>query len=157
MDAYIAKCFPHQGAQLELDALMTAMKQKNKLGVYACLVKEFVPMADDALVAALLYQGLGGFEGFQAFADSTLPDVSGEAHVVCKRYLAHMLSTLESLYTQMDMTPRAMMLSWALKGALDGKPRSYGEDNCRYWNPVEAAQHDFCYEAYLEEVHNFVE
>lgn len=157
MDEFIRTCCPHQGAELDTEELMAALSDKNRLDVYTALLAEFVPVGDDALVAALTFEGLNGFSGIKEAGDAHLPDIGEDAVHTCKAYLGHMLAALESLYTRMDMTPRAMMLRWALTGALLGKARSYGEDNCRYWNPVEAAEHDFCYEAYLEECHNLVE
>lgn len=158
---YMHKCFPHQGTQIDVEEFITDLKDKRKRNVYYTLLKEFVPMGDDAHVAALMYEGLGGlFGGVEIFGDSRLPaidNIENNLVIVCKKYLDRMLESLESLYEHMDMTPRAMMLKWALSGALEDKPRSYGEQNCRYWNPVEAAEHDFCYELYLEKVHNFVE
>lgn len=155
---FIEKCCPHQGEELDADALKTAFAEKNRLDVYSCLMLEFVPVGDDALVAALKYEGLNGFWGIRELGDAHLPDIDTEDSVqTCKAYLRHMLAALETLYARMDMTPRAMMLHWALTGAMQDKPRSYGEDNCRYWNGVDAAEHDFCYELYLEKVHNFVE
>jgi hypothetical protein len=154
---FIEKSCPHGGTELDADALKTAFVENNRLDVYSCLLQEFVPVGDDALVAALKYEGLNGFVGIKEAGDAHLPDIGADSVHTCKAYLAHMLAALESLYARMDMTPRAMMLHWALKGALQDKPRSYGEDNCRYWNPVEAAEHDFCYELYLEQRHNFVD
>ena len=155
---YMHTCFPHQGKEIDVEEFVKDLKDKRKRNVYYTLLKEFVPMGDDAHVAALMYQGLGGlFGGVEIFGNSRLPAIENNLVQVCKTYLKHMLESLELLYENMDMTPRAMMLKWALDGALKNKPRSYGEDNCRYWNPVEAVEHDFCYELYLEKVHNFVE
>lgn len=155
---YMHTCFPHGGKEIDAEEFVKDLKDKRKRNVYYTLLKEFVPMGDDAHVAALMYQGLGGlFGGVEIFGDSRLPSIENNLVQVCKTYLEHMLESLELLYENMDMTPRAMMLNWAVKGALQDKPRSYGEENCRYWNPVEAVEHDFCYELYLEKVHNFVE
>lgn len=154
---YMNKCFPHQGLEIDVEEFVKDLKDKKKRNVYYTLIKEFVPMGDDAHVAALMYQGLGGFTGVEVFGDSTLPAIENNLVSVCKKYLDHMLESLDALYEHMDMTPRAMMLKWALSGALEDKPRSYGEENSRYWTPVEAVEHDFCYELYLEKVHNFVE
>jgi hypothetical protein len=154
---YMHTCFPHGAKEIDVEEFIKDLKDKEKRKVYSDLVREFVPMGDNAHVAALMYQGLGGPFNEGPEDDSGLPSMDGDPVQVCKRYLEHMLESLQALYENMDMTPRAMMLNWALKGALQDKPRSYGEDNCRYWNPVEAVEHDFCYELYLEKVQNFVD
>ena len=153
LQAWVQKCCPHGGEELDMEGLVDALKTGDKTDIMKVLLKEFVPMADDATMAALLY----------TIEEDELPEVpqsdnpesipNQESVKVCQAYLEYALRVLESLYTQMDMTPRALMLNWALKGAVKGRPRSYGARNMRYWNPVEAAEHDFCYEDYLERVH----